>query len=57
MNQIPKYIAIGLAALFITAVAVYIDCRVAGGNVEMCRVIFKQVGDRAISIIPRRSEP
>jgi hypothetical protein len=52
MNQIPKYIAIGLAVLFVAAVGVYIDCRFAGGNVEACRVIFKQVGDRATSIIP-----
>jgi hypothetical protein len=50
--SIPKYIAIGLAVVFVAAIGVYLDCRISGGNVEACRVIFKQVGDRAERILP-----
>lgn len=57
MSQIAKYVGIAFAVLFVTAVGVYLDCRISGSNVEVCRMIFKQVGDRAIILIPHGGEP
>jgi hypothetical protein len=48
-----KFLYAMLATLLALAVGVYTDCRFAGGSVDQCRLIFKQVGDRAMSIIPR----